>query len=345
VATHADQYRPLSRSLFEMQYGQLISRSLSIVWRHRYLWVLAILGGSDIGGSGFSSPTSGGNFSGLRSGGTSSTGGPSSQQVSQFLQDNLGEIVAILAIVLLLALGWFLLSCITTGALVRASAEHDADRPFRFGLAWRAGLSRFWPILGLRLLGLAVGLLVVAIIGLLVLLGFLSYNAGQSGALAAVVVVGVLFALALIPTAIVAGIVFILATRSIVLELRGTIASLGRALELVQARLWRALLVWLIQVGLSIGAGLAIAIALVVVFVILGGVVVALGFAAGVGAAIVVGIPIGLLLLALVIVAGGIINAYFSTYWTLAFRRLELDPPPVAAWVPTGYPAPPSAAT
>jgi hypothetical protein len=323
-----------------MQYGQLISRSLSIVWRHKYLWVLAILGGGDIGGSGFGSP--GGNFRGATSGGSSAPGGPSSQQVSQFLQDNLGMIVTVLVIVLLLAVGWFLLSCITTGALVRASAEHDADRPFGFGLAWRAGLNTFLPILGLRLLGLVVGLIVVAIIGLLVLLGFLSANAGQSGALAAVVVAGVLFVLALIPTAIMAGIAFILATRSIVLEQRGTIASLGRALELVQARLGRTLLVWLIQVGLSLGAGLAIAIALIVVLLILGGVVVAIGVAAGVGAAIVVGIPVGLAVIAGLIVLGGMTNAYFSTYWTLAFRRLELDPPPVAAWAPSGYPAPPT---
>jgi hypothetical protein len=324
-----------------MQYGQLISRSVSIMWRHRYLWVLAILGGGDVGGSGFSAPTSGGNFTNPNSGGSSSSFAPSSQQVSQFLQDSIGQIVAVVVILLLLALAWFLLSCITTGALVRASAEHDAERPFRFGPAWRAGLGTFWSVLGLRLLGVVFGLVVVAVAGLLVLLGFLSHNAGQSGALAAVVVVGVLFALALIPTAIVAGIVFILATRSIVLEQRGTIASLGRALDLVQARLGRTLLVWLIQLGLSIGAGIGIAVVLVVVILALGAVVFGVGLAAGLGAAIVVGIPIGLVVLAVIVVLAGMTNTFLSTYWTLAFRRLELDPPPTAPWAPAGYPAPP----
>ena len=295
-----------------MQYGQLITRSLSIVWRWRYLWLLAILGGADVGTGGFGGSFS--NVNSLRGPTGGRTVGRPSVQFTQFLQDNAGAIVALLVIVAILALAWFLLSCITTGALVRASAEHDADRPFRFGLAWQTGLGTFWPILGLRLLGLVFGLVAVAMVGLLVLLGFLAYAGGQSGSLAAVVAVGTLFLLVLIPVAVVVGIVFILATRAVVLEQRGPIAALGRALRLFGERLGRTLLVWLIQVGVSIGVGIAVLLVLGLLFLVLGGLVFGIALAAGPVGAIIVGIPFGLAFIAAALVVGGATGAYFSTY-------------------------------
>jgi hypothetical protein len=318
-----------------MQYGELITRSFTIMWRHRYLWLLAILGGADVGsGFGFS-----GNLNAPFRGITPGV----SPAVSQFLQDHLGLIVTVVVFALLGVLAWFLLSCVTTGALVRASAEHDAERPFRFGLAWRTGLGTFWSILGLRLLGLVLGLLVVALLGLLALLGFLAYSGGQSGALALVVVVGVLLVLALIPAAVLVGIAFILATRSVVLEQRGAVAGLGRALHLLQVRLGRVLLVWLIQVGLALAAAFVLAIPLIGVLAVLGGLILGLALGVGAAAAVVVGVPIGLAVLAGLVVLGGMTGSYFSTYWTLAFRRMELDTPrPAVAW-PSGYPPQPPA--
>jgi uncharacterized membrane protein len=320
-----------------MEYGQLITRSVSIVWRHRYLWLLAILGGADVGSCGFY-----GNSNAPRGpGGRASLG--TGQQFGQFVLNNLGVIVALVAVTLVLALLWFLLSCLTTGALVRASAEHDADRPFRLGQAWRTGITTFGSILGLRLLGLLFGLVVVAVLGLLALLGFVSYAGGNSGGLAAIVVVGVLVVLALIPIAILVGILFILATRSVVLEQRHAVPALGRAFELMRERLGRTLLVWLIQVGLSIGAGVAGALVFVVVAVVLAIPVVTAFAVGGTAGGFVLLVPVVLLLVALGVALAGITGSYLSTYWTLAFRRLELDPPRAAAWPPPqGYPPQPA---
>src|SRR5262245_1070129 len=297
-----------------MQYGQLITRSFAIMWQHRYLWLLAILGGAaDV--NGFSFP-SGGNFnvppSGGGTGGTGGTGSPP-PQLSQFLNDYLGLIVTVAAIIVVLALAWFLLSCVTTGALVRASAEHDAERPFRFGLAWRTGLGTFWSILGLRLIGLVLGLAALALLGLLALLGFLAYQGGQPGLLALVVVVGVLLFLALILAAILAGIAFILATRSVVLEERGAMAALGRAIGLMWARLGRVLLVWLIQVGLGIAAGIVVAVPAVIVGLAIAGLIVGMALGMSGTAAAVVGVPLGLLLTAALILLAGLTGSYFST--------------------------------
>src|SRR5262245_8493008 len=156
-----------------MQYGELITRSFQIVWRHRYLWLLAILGGADLNQAGFNASYSQ----------STQTAGSYPAQVTQFLHDHLGVILAGVSLAVVFALVYFLLSCVTTGALVRASAEHDAERPFGFGLAWRVGLGRFWSILGLRLLGILIVLVILAVLVLLALFGFLAYQAGQSGAL------------------------------------------------------------------------------------------------------------------------------------------------------------------
>lgn len=326
-----------------MQYGELITRAFSIVWRHKYLWLLAILGGADVTTStGF-----GGNFSGLGNtsnggnGAPSGTGGTAGLRAVlsatvQFIQDH-AVLIALAGLgVLVVIIAWTLLSAVTTGALVRAAAEHDAERPFGLGVAWRTGLGTFWPILGLRLLGLLWGLIVVGAIGGVVVFGIMSYLGGQGAALGAVVTLGILLGVVLGLLSIPIGIALILGARAAVLEQRGPLSALGRGFGLLRARLGRVLLVWLIQVGLSLAASFALAIALIPVILLIVAVAVAAGVAGGAGAVVAVAIPLGLLLVVLGLVLAGIVGAYLSTYWTLAFRRMEVDVPQ-PAWPPPPY--------
>jgi hypothetical protein len=332
-----------------MQYGELITRAFTIVWRHKYLWLLAILGGADVttsSGFGANFNSLGGAFNGGGSGSPSGTGGTAGtaglrdvlSMTGQFIQDHAAQIALAGLGALVVVIAWTVLSCVTTGALVRSAAEHDAERPFGLGLAWRTGVGTFWTILGLRLLGLLWGAIVLGAVAGVVVLGIMSYLGGQGGAAVGTVVtlgallVGVL-ALASIPI----GIAFILGTRAAVLEQRGPLSALGRGFGLLRARLGRALLVWLIQVGLSLAAGFGLAFALIPVLLLVAAVLVGAGVAGGVGAVIAVAIPLGLLLLVLALVLGGIVGAYLSTYWTLAFRRMEVDAPQPVAWPQTPY--------
>src|SRR5215471_12517334 len=205
-----------------MQYGEPVNRAFAIAWRFKYLWLLAVLGGADVGAGGYSFNLSLNNVFASPSGG----GEPAPVQ---YLQDHPGLIVVGVVLALVFAVAWLLLSTVTTGALVRAGAEHDAERPFGLALAWRAGLATFWPVLGLRLLALLYSLLAVALIGALIALGIVTGVANQFTALAVVIVVGVLIVLALIPVSIVVGLVLTLAVRALVLEQRGVGAALGRA--------------------------------------------------------------------------------------------------------------------
>ena len=58
---------------------------------------------------------------------------------------NVSLVVAVAVLVVLLTVALFVLTAVCEGALVRASAEHDADRPFNLGLAWRCGWRRWEP--------------------------------------------------------------------------------------------------------------------------------------------------------------------------------------------------------
>jgi hypothetical protein len=316
-----------------MRYGELITRSLSITWRYKYLWLLAILGGADVyGSSGWPSGNYGSPFGRGTNNGTSPSPSDVARQVSQFISDHLALILTGIVVLVVLWLAWFLLSCITTGALVRASAEHDAERPFRLGLAWRTGLGTFGTILGIRLIELLLGLVALAGFAGLALLGYVAYSQGQDATLGLIIAIGIGLVLLLIPVEIAVGLVFILAVRAAVLEQRGAIPSLGRGLSLFTSRLGRVLLVWLIQVALGLGAGIALAIVLILPLVLVVLVAIAVGVSAGAGVGVAVGLALGLLWTIVLLVLEAAVGAYFSTYWTLAFRRLELPSPRPAVY-------------
>ena len=332
-----------------MQYGELITRSFAIVWRRRYLWLLAILGGADVTSGGQLNFSGAGNvFSGSgTSSGTSApaAGSPAGVQdavsaVGRFVQDNLAAIVLVGAILVVVAIAWWLLSCVTTGALVRATAEHDAERPFGLGLAWRTGLGTFWTILGLRLIGVLWTIVVLGTIVGAVVLGVAAYLSNQTAAVGAIITVGLLLGAVLVLASIPVGIAFVLATRAAVLEQRGPLSALGRGFGLLWSRIGRVLLVWLLQVGLALAAGLGLAFVVIPVVLLLVAVVVAAGVAGGVGSAVVVAIPLALLLFVLFLVTGAVIGTYLSAFWTLAFRRLEIDAPRPVAWPQAPYGTP-----
>ncbi len=234
--------------------------------------------------------------------------------------------VVLLAVWLVL----FLISCIAAGAVVRAAAEHDAERPFGLGPAWRAGVAAFWRVLGLRLIALAAVLLVLAIFGSLAVVLITSIVNENGGGVAFAISLGLLLLLVFIPVAIFFGVLMRLALRSIVLELQGPLSAIQLAFALMFRRFGRVAVTWLISVAVGIAAGLAVAAVLVVVGLpFLGVFLVALaaGSRAAMIADLVLAVPV---LLAASLVAGGAYGAFISSYWTLAFRRLDLDPVPIA---------------
>jgi len=299
-------------------------RSFVISWRNRYLWLIALFAGESSGG--FSS-----SYNGLIPGRGNINRAPdvngAIQATGDWLHQHIGLIVtsAVLLVVLWIAL--FILAAICEGATVRASAEHDAERPFGLGLAWRCGLDTMWKIVRLRLLVFA--LLLPAVVVLFALFaGFLISLVGRSAG--AAVAFGGLGALALVAAfvySVYVGFLDRLGARAVVLEELGAKAALGRGHQLVRRRLGRVLLVWLLGIAIGIALSIAVGIALIVVALpLIFGVIAAVATESGFAVVLII---IGLLILVpAALVVGGFLSAQTSTYWTLAFRRLELEQSP-----------------
>jgi hypothetical protein len=306
-----------------MPYWQLVTGSFAIAWRHKYLWLLAIFAGEG-GESGF-------NYSGPPPGTSPSQTAPNfsaiPQQVQSWLGQHAGLVLAVIVLSILLAIALFVLSAVCEGALVRASAEHDADRPFGLGLAWRTGVATMWIIIRFRLLLIALGLPVLIIV-IALIAGFVAAIVNHSVGVA--VIIGLLGFLVLV-AAIVYGIYLSfldrLGTRAAVLEGRGAGASLARGHRLLVKRMGRVLLVWLLSIAVSFVVGVCAGIVLGVLSLpaIGAGIATYSGGSPAFWLVIAVSVPI---VLAAGLVVGGFVGAQSSTYWTLAFRRLELEQPP-----------------
>lgn len=309
-----------------MQYWQLVSRSFAIAWRHKYLWLLALFAGESGGGASFNSST------------PRPIGSPRGtenipdfnsfpQQVSDWFSQNFGLVVVIAVLLILLTIAFFVLAAVCEGAVVRASAEHDAERPFGLRVAWRCGVMTMGTIIRLRLLLLALGLPVfLVLLGLLagLVVAIVAHNVGAAVALGLVLL---LLFLAAIPYSIYLSFLNRLGARAAVLEQLGARAALVRSHRLVFKRLGRVLLVWLLSIAIAIalglGAALVLAILVVPAFVI--------GFVAYTNGSAVLWIVVAIIaviLLPALLIVQGFILAQGSTYWTVAFRRLEIDQAP-----------------
>jgi len=317
-----------------MNYGALIERAGRMILRHRYLWLLGLLGG----GEAFSAPTGfPGSFGGPLPGSNVPRSGvyyfgPSpapfsgqggSVDMGSFFSDHPGAVAAIIVGVLLLfvigALFFFFLGPVSTGGLVRAAVEHDDGRAFAFGQAWQAGLRTFWRVLGLRLLEIVVLLFALRILGIVALISLAAsgFTAGSFGSLGLVFVLIILVSVA-------TQVVFTLAVRAAVMDDRSITQALESSIALVRRRLGPVALVWVISIAISIGIAIALFVALAIIaipFVLLGVITYAAG--AGIGIPLVLGILVAVVVL---LVAVGGSSAFVSVLWTLAYRRFEGEP-------------------
>lgn len=332
-----------------MPYWDIVTRSFRIAWDRKYLWLIALFSGEGGGTSfnysqGTSRPPAG-TVSGRGTvGGSTTIHGQVDyshvpDQISAFIASNAGLLAVLVLLSLVIVAGFFLLAAVCEGATVRAAAEHDAERPFGLGIAWRVGVSLMWTVVRFRLLLVAIGLPLFLL--------FVAFTAGilfavvtSSAALVVpLLLAGLLLLVVGVPYLIYLFFLDRLGSRALVLEQLGARSSLVRAHRLLRTRLGRALLVWLVSIGVSIvlaiGAACVVAVVLIPLFLI------GLALTAASSAAVVPLVILGVVLvLPLVLVVNGFIAAQGATYWTLAFRRLDLDYPPAPAYA---YAPPPPA--
>lgn len=282
-------------------------RSFVIAWRHRYLWLI-----------GFFSGESGGNLSinyTTPANRTPDVGAVQSQTIA-WLNDHAGLLAALVLAFLALAVALFILGAVCEGATIRASAEHDAERPFGLRLAWTMGVHTIWVMVRFRLLLLALySPLFVFVVAWLVEL-FLALINQDVGRLLALLFVGLLVFAMFFVYALYLLLLDRFGSRAVILEERKALPAIARAHRLLFKRFGRSLLVLVISLAIAFALSLALGFVSALLFLPL---LLAAYLAPPVLIAIaVVAVPI-------FVVVGGFLAAQSSTYWTLAFRRIDLD--------------------
>lgn len=331
-----------------MEYGQIIKKAWAITWRYRFLWVLGLFAGiSGPGGGG------GGSFNGGQSFGSGSSGSSGGSGSSPFSGSDLRQLESTLlhwmpaivgGVLLLFMLGllMWMLSLAARGGLVWAVNELEEGRRPTLGSAWKLGFSRFWSIFGVGLLlqlpMVLAALILVAAIAVPIALAF-----ARDGRFAAAAVVPVCGALIIgLPVVLVLsfvlGIMYVIAVRRVVLDGIGAVQSAKDAWRTLRTRFKDTAIMWLINWGLNIAAGLVVAIPVVILTLTLAVPVV---FAAIAKDWAVVAMLVGLWVFVLTVLSflySAIWGTFTSALWTILYRRLtgrERVAPP------TGYAAPP----
>jgi hypothetical protein len=208
--------------------------------------------------------------------------------------------ITILVIILLLvSLTFWIAGTMARGGLISGVNEIDSGRTSNFGEAFRAGWEKGWRLIGIGLIPSIPGL-VLLFTGIMTIFyygGFGSIARGDFPALGRTAFVPV-FVLAcfLVPVMILFGLLRTFADRACMIEDTGVFGSYRRGFEVLGNNLGPAILLFLLQIVLSLGIGILMVIPSIL-------------------------IALCCLLWPLFLLIEGSISTYFSTLWSLAWRE------------------------
>lgn len=336
-----------------MKHFHILQRSWDILWSYKALWVFGFILALTT-----ASASSGGSHGG-GGGGGSSFFLPSQEEVAQSVETFHGGLARLAAqasqpaqmepwLVALLIVGGLLSVALgvlfTIGhfvsytALIRMVDLYEDDG---VKLSWRQGFKLGWSRAAWRmfLISLLIGLAGFLVFGVLILLAAIPWGIGslfgETGTVIGIVL-SIGAALLVIFLAIAAALLVSLLLEPVgrvcVLEERGAFDALRQGIRLVRQHFVDVGLMWLLTIGVRILAGivlLPLALFTAVVALLLGGglagLVYLLSAALGGGwiIAAVTGVLVGLTVLVLPLTfAGGLLQSYLSTTWTLAYRAI-----------------------
>ena len=291
-----------------MDFGALLSRAWSIIWEHKFLILLGVLvalGGGRAGGGGGGS-NAGASFD--RDGDIPRFDGPDGPRFDGRGFGGWFGVVLIVAgavgligIGVLVGIALWTISTIARGGLIAGVDAIERGIGSGFGQAFASGWQRGWSLVGIGLLaGLPSFLLILAGLGLggaFAGLGLLISDRGASVPfyISGAAIFGGVLCIA-IPIGVVLNALRTFANRACMIEARGVIAAYRRGVEILFANFGSAFLLFLIQIAIQVVLG--------VLFFVPGLITVCC-----------------CLLWPVRLLAQGIVASYFSTLWTLAWRR------------------------
>lgn len=287
-----------------MDTTQLFQRAARTVWQHKFLILLGILAafssGSGSDGIRFNLDGDGGYQNGQPG---AMPWGNVIQGLVPFLSDqppaalSLGAVL-LACLALLVGIALYILGTIARGSLIDAVDAIEEGRKASFSAAWGAAWQRAWTLIGIGLLP-AVPALLGFLVGLAGWAGYLGISSVDPDLGFANVGVGGfvgLLSCILLPIAFVLSLLRTFANRAAMLEGLGVIDAYRRGFAVLLENASAALLIFVLQIIISVLLGL---------FLIVPGLVVALCC----------------LLWPLLFLFQGVMAAFFSSVWTLAWRQ------------------------
>ncbi len=282
-----------------MDYGQLMKRAWNLIWEHKFLILLGVLVALGSGGG------NAGNAASSFGDGNAGVQLPSDFEFSfRGIMESISipryaaiSIVIIAGVLLIVGLAVWVLSLVSRGGLIAGVNELDAGQPSSFSDAFRAGWKKVWTLLGIGLIP-AIPALLLAVLGAVAAAIYVG-NMRVDVVASPNVVITILAAsvsFLLVAITVVLSLLQGLANRACMLEDERVFAAYKRGFSVLMGNVGSALVLFLIQLAVSIGIGIVM---------ILPGIVMALCC----------------LLWPLLILIQGAISAYFSTLWTLAWRQ------------------------
>ena len=275
-----------------LDYWDLVSNSIRLAWKHKFLWFF-----------GFFASSSGGNVGQWTEEG--------SGWVRDFYLQHLGILVLIVVGVVILWFAFLVMNIISTGGLIRGISDAARDRPVSFGETWRAGLNTFWRLLGLTVLAILTFLVVTAVCLFPIIMSLL----GGAPGIAIAVLIGAVLFFPYVAFLFLVAFTVTYAEREIVLFGADVFDALREGWELTKRFIWKSMAVWLVMLlsGLVYGLGLVIALAFIAIpFVLIG--------IGNLVAGLALGIPIALAFMA---VATGAYTTFSYSVWTMAYEKFR----------------------
>jgi len=285
-----------------MEYGKIVSRSASIVWRNKFLMILGIIAslasGSYSGGGSGSGGSGGESFGGF-------------EQLTEAQEAIAGLSVAVFlaigCVVLFLAIVLWAISSVARGGMIASVDSIESGEKSSFTHSWSAGWHKKWTLLGIGIIPAIPGIIlfVVGVMALGVYGGIyalfgegISPEFGAGGLAVTVVWLACVFG----PVMLVLSILRNFAERACMLEDLGVVDSYRRGTSVLKSNIGEAIVLFLLQIGIFIVLGLILFVpGIILVFCCC--------------------------LWPLLFVLQGAISAWLSALWTLAWRTWNGEPP------------------
>ncbi|MEW6407273.1 MAG: hypothetical protein AB1465_01105 [Patescibacteria group bacterium] len=295
-----------------MDYLSIIKRAWQITWYNKFLWLFGFFA-AGVSGISF-------NFS-LPSNGSENL---SKTQISLFYQQVVDFFVKYWFVFVFLGivfffifLIFFVLNIVSHGALIGCVNKIEKDQKTGLKDGFNFGFSKFWKMLGLRILVALIIFFTLVILGVptISLFVFKMYGRG---------IILLLFALIIfLPLVFVFSLILNYALRYLVLMNLRVFESINSGFNLLKKNILPTIVIFLILVGASLIFGLVIL--MMAIFVALPSILLGIiaYFIGKIVAVLIVGALAILLFVLLSAIFSSIFNTFVSSVWTLTYLELK----------------------